>query len=77
MCVSPYSKPVFFTSFCNATASRRSNVAGLSLNTWNPFSSASFAGGKWTWFGVTIATKSIRSPNGSRDSAAIISWKLP
>ena len=35
-------------------------VAGLSLRTWKPFSSAIFAGGKCTWFGVTMAMKSMR-----------------
>jgi hypothetical protein len=35
------------------------------------------AAGKWTWFGVTMATKSIRSPSGRADSAFIISSKLP
>ena len=46
---------------------------GLSLMTWKPASSAALAAGKWTLLGVTMETKSMRSPAGSAASRSIIS----
>ncbi len=66
-------RPDLSTIFFSSMASAWSSVAGLSDRTWKPASRAAFAAGKWTWLGVTMATKSILSPSGSWASFSTIS----
>jgi len=46
-------------------------VAGLSLMTGMPAASAARAAGRWWWFGVTMATKSMPSAR-ARSASSIV-----
>ena len=55
-------RPDRATSSLRRHASAASKVIGLSQTTWMPASSSALAIGKCRWLGVTIETKSTRSP---------------
>jgi hypothetical protein len=67
--------PLFRTVSRSARASFRVSVIGLSHTTWKPAFRKVVATGACKKFGVTIDTKSIRSPAGRAASALAIASK--
>ena len=73
VCMRPNVSPVFLTRASSSSASATLSVIGFSHITLNPASRHALAMGKCVWFGVQIATKSMRSSFDSANSPAIMS----